>query len=833
MRIQFFIRKGLMCLVSLLFLINFNLFSERVEYPRGEKKNLSETKLVSRERILIDALDADSWAGIVFATKEDSVFAFRFGIYYQGRIIDGRSVFYSISKVGPHSPDGTYAEVEFDAGVNIDVFSTREEIRALSPVDREDKEKFKDRTVLIQWTKIDPLTVIGKVKIPKNSSLLITAYFPWDYKGKYRYIRKSNVITGSSNISSGFSKFVISTSIRPSRYGQFDSFDSIYDAVKKDSPEKFIHKTREPSPFLTLMYDTKEERTLYFTAKIGKILQALIDESKKLTNINFINQNLERFKLSYEKNRVKTTGLFDQTAEALTNNLYWMTLYHPELKQTYIPAGRRWIFPDRDGKPMKWTIFEWDGFFNALEVSLESKKHAIDMLKAVLQTQYEDGNIPNWRGEVWGTNDRTQPPVGGYCTLKIFYRLNQDLKILKFAYPYLKKWHSFWKTVVETGYPRRDGNNDGLLEWGSENHKNIFNMEKAEGLQRAMWESGMDDSPLWDDTKYIEERWTLNMNCLDLSSLYALDALCLSEMAKHLGLKEDEEMYLREYENLKELINEVMWNEAEGFYFDKYWDGKFSSRKAASNFYPLLAGIVPEDKIKRMIKHLLNEKEFWGEYILPTISRDDPAFKDQQYWRGTIWPPTNYLVYQGLKRYRLDEIASEYAEKSAKLFIKSWRKYQLCRENYDSRTGEGGGQRYQSWGPLFSLIALEEFFDYEPWAGIRFGSLGIKERSTVFNLPYMNRKYDITIGPDITEVKEDGRLIFRANKDAVIRNFINEKSRMSFEIKINSNAKLEINRKGLQNVGVRKDDKTIFEKKFPEDLKIIKLEPGIYSIEIT
>ena len=34
--------------------------------------------------------------------------------------------------------------------------------------------------------------------------------------------------------------------------------------------------------------------------------------------------------------------------------------------------------------------------------------------------------------------------------------------------------------------------------------------------------------------------------------------------------------------------------------------------------------------------------------MIPTIARDDPAFADQFYWRGDIWGPTNYMVYEGL-----------------------------------------------------------------------------------------------------------------------------------------------------------------------------------------
>ncbi len=60
-------------------------------------------------------------------------------------------------------------------------------------------------------------------------------------------------------------------------------------------------------------------------------------------------------------------------------------------------------------------------------------------------------------------------------------------------------------------------------------------------------------------------------------------------------------------------------------------------------------------------KHLLNPEEFAGEWVIPSIARNDPAFKDQDYWRGRIWGPMNYLVYLGLDQYDDAEARREFA----------------------------------------------------------------------------------------------------------------------------------------------------------------------------
>ena len=108
----------------------------------------------------------------------------------------------------------------------------------------------------------------------------------------------------------------------------------------------------------------------------------------------------------------------------------------------------------------------------------------------------------------------------------------------------------------------------------------------VEGKKRTTWESGEDDLPNWDEVSFNQETGTLTVNCIGLNSLYALDAWCLAQIADVLDRNEDYESYLSEYETMKELINTHLWNDKEGFYFDRHWDGRFSSKKAASNFEP-------------------------------------------------------------------------------------------------------------------------------------------------------------------------------------------------------------------------------------------------------
>jgi hypothetical protein len=700
----------------------------------------------------IGALEGSAWPGLVVALGRESAFAFVLKVEKDGLVAERNDFFYLATQVGPLSPDGQYALVKYDLGLPFK--KAAETPILLKPAPRK-------QTLTIEWSRRDEGTVIGRILCPRDLQVTIVHYFPWDFSGDY-VVQPDNQVQGSSGKS-------------PKDYYVF-----------------WTNRQAAPAPSgrseLSLSFSTADDRSIYFVAGAGNDIRTIRDRIYRYKHTVAIDGLIDEEARAYEQKRVKIRGLHEGVPEAVSNNLHWMVLYQAGNHRLYTPAGRGWIFPRPGGGPDHWTIFEWDSFFNSLELSMESSKLSLDAVKAVLETQYPNGNIPNWRGRFGGTPDRSQPPVGAYVVLKLFQKLG-DLEFLRFAYPHLQKWHDFWTARKPNGLPRRDGNNDGLLEWGSDAElldKDVPPWEKdAPGRQRAAWESGQDDLPNWDDVPFSEQSGTLMMNCVDLSSLYALDSWCLSQIAASLGLGHDAEKYLHQYDSMKALINDQLWNEKEGFYSDRYWDGPFSVHKAAANFFPLVARIPDDKRARRMLNQLLDPKKFWGEYVIPTISRDDPSFKpeSQQYWRGTIWPPTNYLVYQGLKAYGFDLVASEFAKKSAEMFLRTWSNFQLCPENFDCLSGEAGGQRYQSWGPLFALIAVEEYLDFTPWEGFRFGMLKPDSSGTLSRLSIQGRQYDVKVSNSDTVLREEGEDILSADGGAVFRHFLYNESEVSFEIK--------------------------------------------------
>ncbi len=711
--------------------------------------------------VYVGALDRKNWFGLAIAPSKEVAFAFAVKVKKENQIAEGDDLFFLVSEVGPHSPDNQYARIKADLSLP---FKQGDDTPVLI------KPAENSESLMLEWSRRDEKTVIGRIRAPIYAELHIAHYFPWNAGAKYQLLSDGQV-RGESEGS------------RKVHY--------LFWTDRRGEPG-----TAPEGKDVSLVFSMAKENSVYFVAGIGDSPKAVSDRIYRYKNADAIDSFLEEEEERYNNSRVKTEGPFKGLSEAITNTVFWMILYQPGHQLLYAPAGRTWVVPHSASLPDDWAIFAWDSLLSALELSVESARHVQDSVKAILETQYPNGNIPNWRSQRGGTPDRSHPPIGSYVVLKLFGKLG-DLNLLNFSYPRLKKWHSFWTTPKQNGQPRRDGNRDGLLEWGSDKEFVVGALfpweEKATGKSRALLESGQNDLPNWQEASFNRETDTLTMNCLDLNCLYALDAYCLSQIAHILNIPEDYADYLEEYERMGELINDKLWNEREGFYFDRHWDGRFSTRKSASSFYPLLARIPDQKRALLMIKRLLNPKEFWGDYVLPTISRDDPSSKDQQDWRGSIWPPTNYLVYQGLKAYQFDAVASEFAKKSSDLFLRNWKNFQLCPEYFDSRTGEAGGQRYRTWSSLLALIGLEEYLDFTPWEGFRFGMLEPEGKGKVSRLAIQGRHYQVEAGPSRIKLIENEKEIVRADGGAVFRHFLYSENEASFEFKSLKLRKVRIN----------------------------------------
>jgi hypothetical protein len=74
-----------------------------------------------------------------------------------------------------------------------------------------------------------------------------------------------------------------------------------------------------------------------------------------------------------------------------------------------------------------------------------------------------------------------------------------------------------------------------------------------------------------------------------------------------------------------------------------------------------------------MVRHLVDPGEFWTLHPVPSLSKDDPNYSPfGAYWRGGVWPPTNYMIAEGLTTRGRPALARELAVKHLEGMAAVW-----------------------------------------------------------------------------------------------------------------------------------------------------------------
>ena len=391
---------------------------------------------------------------------------------------------------------------------------------------------------------------------------------------------------------------------------------------------------------------------------------------------------------------------------AVTSGFAWNTVYEPRHERVVPTVGRLW---NREYGGV--ALFGWDNFFLGYLAALEGRDLALAGIVEHLRGHTPEGFLPNDnRGNGSKSWDRSQPPVGAIMVREV-YRRFPERWFLEAAFEPLLGWNRWWPEARKNG---------GLLSYGSHEAKNPFAEPVVRTKTAAGYESGMDDSPMYEDVPFNREKDVLELQDVGLTSLYIADCRALAELARLLG-RESEAGELEERAATFSDALDGLWDEGKGYYLNYRTDlDRFSERRSPTLFYPLLAGVTSETRAGRLIQeHLLNPAEFWGEFVLPSTTRDDPSFPRQRYWKGAIWPPLNFLTYLGLRRAGDRATAAELSARSLDMFLREWRRKGYVSENISSITGTGDDERlssdpFHSWGALFGIMAFIESGDLAP-----------------------------------------------------------------------------------------------------------------------
>lgn len=402
--------------------------------------------------------------------------------------------------------------------------------------------------------------------------------------------------------------------------------------------------------------------------------------------------------------------------------------------------------------PHQWS---WDSGLVAFGYARYDTSRAVRELRHLFSAQWKNGLLPQivfnpefgnyfpgpgfWHAkespdapEHHKTSGVVQPPVHATAVLHTYRHAGDEKegrRFLEEAYPHLRSWHDYL-------YRERDPEDEGLV------------------YIRHPWESGMDNSPLWDtvmlaihlkaeeipryhradthtvsaadrptSSAYDRFAWLVRFfaereydeakireDCPFLVQDVLFNALLyrsdqdLAEIARILG--EDPSPMQERGEKTRRAMNEKLWDEEHAIYLD--YD-LVSERKIQAyvtpNFVPLYAGVPDEEQARRMVESLKGYFDLENEKVIPIPCYDVHGFgfSPVQYWRGPVWININWFLMRGLERYGHGEEARRLRESIANLVEDSG-----FHEYFDPFDGSGHGSVFFSWTAALYLDTVME-----------------------------------------------------------------------------------------------------------------------------
>jgi Trehalase len=401
--------------------------------------------------------------------------------------------------------------------------------------------------------------------------------------------------------------------------------------------------------------------------------------------------------------------------------------------------------------PHQWS---WDSACIAIGRARHDQERAERELRSLFAGQWSDGMLPHivfseggpyFPGpEFWQTERSTnapakprtsgivQPPIHATAVLHVFRHANDRTRAAAFLaelMPGLVAWHEYL-------YRERVRGHAGLAEiWHP-------------------WESGMDNSPLWDealarirpapdevpayrrvdvevadpaerptDREYdryaylvglfrelgyrpgeIRERAPFVVQPVLFNALLVQSGRDLAEIARIVGA--DPAPFEAQAEQTAAGLEATLWDDQHAVYvdYDVRADEPVRTRSAAG-LAPLYAGVPARDRAARMVERLAASRTEVGDagWAVTSLAPDDPRFEPALYWRGPVWAILNWVLYRGLVRYGYRDLAAQ-----VRLGLIELSRRNGFWEHYSPTTGEGhGGDRF-AWTAALVLDLLHD-----------------------------------------------------------------------------------------------------------------------------
>lgn len=309
-------------------------------------------------------------------------------------------------------------------------------------------------------------------------------------------------------------------------------------------------------------------------------------------------------------------------------------------------------------------LFQWDVCFNALFgkyvhhlfPAIESldnfyaMQHQDGMIWRVIQE--EDGSEPNWGG---GQNyARTvNPPIFSWAEYEYFLFTNDRHRLAR-VLPAMEKYAAWVEEV------RLCKNTPYQLYWNNGQASGMDNTPRDYGKPTYWNESQFENGIPADniiEKPHIHSS-TAQWGWIDMSCQVVLQYNSLSKICAMLGEDQKAKQYSEIAAQISAQINQWMWDEKDGFYYDVNDQARKIKWKTIASFWPMIAEVSNPEQNQALAKHLFDSTSFWRKTPFPTLAADMPFYaEDGKYWQGAVWAPTNYMAIKGLEKAGFDSLS--------------------------------------------------------------------------------------------------------------------------------------------------------------------------------
>jgi len=351
------------------------------------------------------------------------------------------------------------------------------------------------------------------------------------------------------------------------------------------------------------------------------------------------------------------------------------------------PLKNTWIVP---GGPYYKGQWIWDTMFvvDLLSILPGRKK----LIRDVFQNYWDfqdrwNKDAPEYARDMITVAIKTEPqavrqfsqiPILAWGVKRV-YRRNGDRELLKQCLGRLERFHDwYWR--------ERDLHNNGLITLGAYTGK----------LQHARWETfdyecNMDGMRMAVHPRRKgpkEGAWYADI-CVPGNTAYLiLSERSLAQLAEIAGDKEMAARRKLRMEKGVKAMRDHMWDEKAGTFLSVKRDTLEKIPVATiGSWIPLAAG-VPTEAMARRMAQVLASPAWMTPLPVPTVGRTDKRWKSHAFWRGDVWPPTNYQIATGLAAYGHKDLAADIADKTIANAIKNG-----ISEHYDLVSGKPLGVR--------------------------------------------------------------------------------------------------------------------------------------------